>query len=223
MWDIMMFKRFTKNTLNKEHTQKTTNSDSNTSMRQIPRNKTYSSEHKFPSFLTSQQEEFSIPPRILHNAEENRNYPTQTDHQPKSKLFDIKEQPTHEHSPSLEEPETTLGEGVSFKGELEFKHFICINGSYEGSLISEGKISVGPKGKIKANITLKEAIIEGFVEGNITADRIELRGEAKIHGDIIAKSLSVDEGVSIIGQVMVTPNESTEVAEDIIEEEQKAV
>lgn len=106
-----------------------------------------------------------------------------------------------------EEPETTLGEGVIFRGELTFERLLKIDGTFEGELISQGKIIVGPKGKVKANLNLKEAIIEGKVEGNITVqERVELRGEAIVIGDIEAKLLSVDEGVSINGNVRVNPS-----------------
>ena len=57
--------------------------------------------------------------------------------------------------PILEDdPETTIGEEVLFKGELSFNRFICIRGYFEGNLISEGKLSIGPKGVVKADIKL---------------------------------------------------------------------
>lgn len=105
-----------------------------------------------------------------------------------------------------EEPETTLGEGVVFRGELCFERLLRIDGVFEGELISKGKIIIGPKGKVKANLCLKEAVVEGRVEGNITVeDRVELRGEAQVFGDIRAKTLSVDEGVTLVGHVQVMP------------------
>lgn len=111
-----------------------------------------------------------------------------------------------------EEPETTLGEGVTFKGELSFQRLLRIDGYFEGKLTSTGKLVVGPKGVIKSEeLQLREAIIEGKLEGNIKVDdRIELRGDAVVHGNIEAKTLSIDEGVSIIGHVKVTPLQSVE-------------
>lgn len=107
-----------------------------------------------------------------------------------------------------EVPETTLGEGVVFRGQLSFERLLRIDGIFEGELLSQGKVIVGPKGKIKANLNLREAIIEGKVEGNITIqERLELRGEAIVYGDISAKSLSVDEGVTIVGHLKITPKE----------------
>lgn len=111
----------------------------------------------------------------------------------------------HFQNTAKEEPETTLGEGVTFRGELTFERLLRIDGTFEGELISKGKVIVGPKGKVKANLTLREAIIEGTIDGNITVEeRLELRGEASVTGDIIAKFLSVDEGVSLCGNVTVT-------------------
>lgn len=105
-----------------------------------------------------------------------------------------------------ETPETTLGAGVTFRGQLSFERFLRIDGSFEGELLSQGKVVVGPTGKVKANLNLREAIIEGCVDGNITVqEKLELRGAAVVKGDILARSLCVDEGVSISGQVIVTP------------------
>ena len=105
-----------------------------------------------------------------------------------------------------EAPETTLGAGVSFRGQLSFERFLRIDGTFEGELLSQGKVVVGPSGKVKANLNLREAIVEGVIEGNITVqEKLELRGDAVVKGDIQAKSLCVDEGVTITGYVLVTP------------------
>ena len=112
-----------------------------------------------------------------------------------------------------EEPDTTLGEGVVFKGELTFKKLLRIDGQFEGDLVSDGKLSVGPTGVVKSNIRMKEAIIEGKVEGNITVtERLELRGNAEVIGDIKAKLISIDEGVSVIGHIAVTPDSTPAVS-----------
>ena len=115
------------------------------------------------------------------------------------------------HFMQTDDPETTLGEGVTFRGELSFERLLRIDGTFEGDLLSEGKVIVGPKGKVHANLNLREAVIEGEVEGNITVqEKLELRGEASVKGDIVAKSLCVDEGVHIEGQVMITPGVSSD-------------
>lgn len=108
-----------------------------------------------------------------------------------------------------EEPETTLGEEVSVKGTLSFQKTLRVNGSFEGDLISEGKLIVGPKGIVKANITLREAYISGKVEGDICVkERLVLRGRAEVRGNITAPLLSVDEGVTLMGQLNVVSSQT---------------
>ncbi len=68
---------------------------------------------------------------------------------------------------------------------------------------------IGPEGFVKADMDLYEAEVSGKVEGNITVkNRLILRGRAEVKGNITAPRLSVDEGVSIIGQVYVTASAS---------------
>lgn len=102
-------------------------------------------------------------------------------------------------------PEMTIGTNVIVTGKIAFQREICVNGVFEGELEGNGKIVIGPEGFVKADIDLYEAEISGKVEGNITVKyRLILRGNAEIKGNITAPRLSVDEGVSIIGQVYVT-------------------
>lgn len=113
-----------------------------------------------------------------------------------SHAFDVAEENIHED----EEPETIIAEGVCIKGTISFQKLIRIDGSFEGELLSSGKVIVGPTGFLKANINLEEAFISGKVTGDITVKkRLVLRGRAEVRGDITAPLLSVDEGVSIIG------------------------
>lgn len=118
-----------------------------------------------------------------------------------------------------EQPETTLGKEVVFKGTLNFKRLLRIDGSFEGELVSEGKLVVGPSGTVKSNVNLQEAIVEGFVEGNINVSgRLEVRADAYIKGNITAKLLSVDEGARIEGNIQI----SGEKDQDIHEEDEQS-
>lgn len=117
-----------------------------------------------------------------------------------------------------DDPDTTIGEGVTFKGELTFDKLLRIDGHFEGDLLSEGKLIIGPRGVVKSNVQMREAVIEGILEGNITVtDRIELRDSATVMGNIKARYISVDEGVTIIGHVSVKPEDPQQ--EDKREEE----
>lgn len=103
-------------------------------------------------------------------------------------------------------PETTLGEGVSFKGELSFQRYLCIEGEFEGRLNSQGKLRVGKTGVVRSNLDLSCAVIEGRVEGDIkVSGLLELRGSAQVFGNIAARYLRVDDGVTLAGHVQINP------------------
>ena len=108
--------------------------------------------------------------------------------------------PTFQH----QEAETTIGPTVSIRGVLAFNHSLKIEGSFEGELISEGRLHIGPEARVKADITLESAIIEGELQGNICVQgHLEIKKTALIKGDITAKTLSVETGAEIAGNILV--------------------
>ncbi len=157
-----------------------------------------------------------VPPRLFDTPHHSGRTPPPPrtlpiDHHEESWGSGEKSHSIPHHLMQEDDPETTLGEGVSFRGQLSFERLLRIDGTFEGELLSQGKVVVGPKGKVTANLNLREAVIEGEVEGNITVqEKLELRGDASIKGDIKAKSLCVDEGVRIVGHVTITQESDEE-------------
>ena len=87
---------------------------------------------------------------------------------------------------------------------MRFEKLLRLDGTLEGSIESGKKVVIGPKGHLKANLQGEEAFIAGKVEGNIcVTERLVLRGRAEIYGDITAPRISVDEGVTIVGQLFI--------------------
>jgi cytoskeletal protein CcmA (bactofilin family) len=125
------------------------------------------------------------------------------------------EAPYYEDQESEMGPEITIGTNVTVTGKIAFQREICVNGVFEGEFEGRGKIIIGPEGFVKADIELDEAEISGKVEGNITVKyRLILRGNAEVKGNITAPLLSVDEGVSIMGQVYVTASGLSEILDN---------
>lgn len=103
----------------------------------------------------------------------------------------------------------TLGADVEFKGSLNFKDRLCINGKFEGDLYSEGGLLVvGRNAEIKAEIKVGNLVSEGKIFGNtIVSDKVELRSPAQVFGDIQAARLSMEEGVVFVGNANINPGE----------------
>lgn len=96
---------------------------------------------------------------------------------------------------------------MEFKGSLKFGDRLRIDGRFEGELTSSGTLHVGPQGDVRADVDVGGAVVEGTVEGNITAsDRIELRSTARMMGDVRASKLVVEEGVVFLGRCEVGPD-----------------
>jgi len=97
-----------------------------------------------------------------------------------------------------------IGEGTYFEGRLNFKGVVRIDGEVKGELSCEGTLIVGEPGVVRARISTKDAVIRGLVEGDISAEgKLELKKPSRVVGDIRAGSLTVEEGVSISGNVVV--------------------
>lgn len=111
-------------------------------------------------------------------------------------------------APKGSEIMTTLGEDTEFKGDLKFKHSLKIEGSFEGNINTDGSLIVGRTGSVKAEMKVGSLIVEGKVNGNVSAEElIDLRATAEFHGDISASKLKIDEGVIFVGKTDVQPKE----------------
>ena len=93
------------------------------------------------------------------------------------------------------------------KGTIKFDGPMRIDGKVDGQIITDsGDLVIGETGTVKAAITTKSAIVEGRVEGKITAsDKVALKKKAHLIGDLKAKTLVVEEGVAFVGRCNVKP------------------
>lgn len=119
--------------------------------------------------------------------------------------YPLPDTPLYSPPETFEGPEMVIGPQVTVTGRISFEREIHIDGTFEGELEGNGRVVIGPEGFVKADLNLQEAEIAGKVEGDITVKvRLILRDRAEIRGNITAPCISVDEGVSIIGQLHVT-------------------
>ena len=102
---------------------------------------------------------------------------------------------------------TNLTSDAEIKGTIKFGEALRIDGKFEGELIADnGELTVGKTGSVKANINVKNAVIEGRVDGNIKAsDKVELKQKAQLIGDLQSKILVIEEGVVFVGKCNVNP------------------
>jgi len=94
---------------------------------------------------------------------------------------------------------TLIGEGCEFEGNLNLSSSTRIDGRVKGNIKGEGTLIIGETGSVEGNIYCNEVVIFGTVNGNIEANKIELRGGSKLTGDIKTNTLVVEEGAFYTG------------------------
>lgn len=98
----------------------------------------------------------------------------------------------------------TLSSGVSIKGTVKFQKELTLDCQVEGTIDSQGRLTVGKQARIKGDIRTRSVIVDGTVDGNITAgERCELRAGCTVNGDIEAPRLVVDEAASFVGSAKI--------------------
>jgi cytoskeletal protein CcmA (bactofilin family) len=106
-------------------------------------------------------------------------------------------------------PQSVISNEIEIIGTIKGSGSVRIDGKLEGELHCNGDAVIGQTAQIKGNIVVNSATVEGAVNGNITAkDRIEMKSSARVTGDIRAKRLSVEDGVTFIGRSEVNSSSS---------------
>jgi len=100
---------------------------------------------------------------------------------------------------------TVIGADVSIKGDISVERGLRMDGQLDGSLTTKGKVLVGKSAQLKAEIHAGTLVVEGKINGNITAERIQIDASAQVHGDLNAGKLTINEGATFSGKVQIGP------------------
>lgn len=103
----------------------------------------------------------------------------------------------------LERDIVNIGKSVVIKGELTGSEDLTIEGQVEGTIqLREHGLTIGPNGKIKAQVFAKNVIVLGEIVGNVTAsEKVDIRDNGSVDGDIISPRVAIAEGAHFRGTV----------------------
>ena len=101
--------------------------------------------------------------------------------------------------------QATIGRTLVIKGEISGSEALYIDGRIEGKIIMpESRVTIGRNGKVDASIQAKEVVVMGKVTGNIEcSDRVDIRAEGSVSGDITTVRISVEDGAALKGGIQV--------------------
>jgi cytoskeletal protein CcmA (bactofilin family) len=99
-----------------------------------------------------------------------------------------------------------IGKSVVIRGEVKGGEDLIIDGRVEGTVtLTESRLTIGPSANVAADLTARDVLIQGQVQGNIVATgRVELRAGCVVEGDVRALRLAVEDNAIFRGKVDLT-------------------
>jgi cytoskeletal protein CcmA (bactofilin family) len=105
--------------------------------------------------------------------------------------------------------QASIGRSLVIKGEVSGGESLYIDGRIEGTInIPEHRVTIGRNGVVSADVNAREVVIMGKVNGNvICSDRLDIRSEGSVTGDVVTQRISVEDGANLRGSVQVQASE----------------
>jgi cytoskeletal protein CcmA (bactofilin family) len=124
-----------------------------------------------------------------------------TQHQPQANVPAAQAEPRRQQM--TEGDVVNIGKSVVIKGELNGSEDLTVEGHVEGKIeLRDHVLTIGPNGKIKAQVFAKAVIVLGEVNGNVTAtEKVDIRDGGSVDGDIISPRVAIAEGAHFRGSV----------------------
>ena len=97
----------------------------------------------------------------------------------------------------------SIGQGIRIKGEVTGSEDLYVDGLIDGQLnLTNGALTIGPNGQIKADVNAREVIVRGRIDGKVTGrDKVQLMGTAQVTGEVQTDRLAIEEGALLRGKV----------------------
>ena len=106
-------------------------------------------------------------------------------------------------APTPEGSTARVGASLHIKGEISGNEDLQVDGSIEGSIqLQERKLTVGPSGKVTADVVAREVVVYGSSKGNLRAgERIEIKKDGSVVGDLTTAHIIIEDGAHFQGSI----------------------
>jgi cytoskeletal protein CcmA (bactofilin family) len=96
-----------------------------------------------------------------------------------------------------------VSHGIRIKGELNGTEDLFVDGNVDGKItLGNATLTVGPNATVKAEISARDLVVRGRVEGKLTAnEKIQIWNTARVEGDMKAERISIEEGAELHGKL----------------------
>ena len=106
-------------------------------------------------------------------------------------------------TPSAPRGHASIGQGIRIKGEVTGSEDLYMDGIVDGKLnLTNGSLTIGPNGTVKADVNAREVIVHGRIEGKVTGrDKVQLMSTCHVTGEVQTERLAIEEGALLRGKV----------------------
>jgi cytoskeletal protein CcmA (bactofilin family) len=96
-----------------------------------------------------------------------------------------------------------ISQGIRIKGEITGREDLFIDGYLEGKLdLGNASVTVGPNGKVKADVSAREVVVRGQLDGKIDGrERVQLWNSGRVTGEVRTERLAIEDGALLRGKV----------------------
>jgi cytoskeletal protein CcmA (bactofilin family) len=123
--------------------------------------------------------------------------------EPKKETTPVSTPPQGRFEPQHHDSAASIGKAVKIVGQIFSKEDLYVDGDLEGTVEAlEHKLTIGPNGTVHAGIKAREVVALGTIQGNVeAAERIEIRKDAKLVGDIRTARIIIEDGAYFKGSI----------------------
>jgi cytoskeletal protein CcmA (bactofilin family) len=134
--------------------------------------------------------------------------------EPKKETTTMSSMPSGRYEPEARGSSATIGKAVKIVGQIHSKEDLYVDGDVEGTVEApEHRLTVGPNGTVHATIKAREVVALGSIQGNVeAAERIEIKKEAKLVGDIRTARIVIEDGAYFKGSIDIVKPEPAKVS-----------
>ena len=101
-----------------------------------------------------------------------------------------------------EEKFTILGAGTDFRGKMQFRTALIIQGRYEGRILAEGNLAIEDHAVVRADVVAKSLLVTGSLTGNAKImQQVEVLGTGSLIGDVSASDIHIEKGSTFRGRL----------------------
>lgn len=123
--------------------------------------------------------------------------------EPKKEITPVSSMPMGKFDPPSNPASATIGKAVKVVGKIFSREDLYVDGEVEGEVEAlEHKLTIGPNGAVRAGVKAREVVVLGTIQGDVEAhDKIEIRKEAKLVGNIKTARIIIEDGAYFKGSI----------------------